>query len=466
MSTEWLDVTSTVGIDLGSSNIKVCTFEFSENDPPALQTSQSVECPLIRPQSGWVEHDIQSMSKVLNELIDELSVGKTLSFASAMHGLVLLDPSGRPLTNAISWADTRSSEQARLLKEKFPEHQQRTGTPMHAMAWPAKLNWLASKRPVWWNQTARVTDLKGYLLENLLGFPVPMDISNASATGLWDQEDDCWDEELLSFLELPTEYLPEVQTGTAPLLWKGREVYFGGGDGPLGNLGVGATTGDRIAISLGTSGAVRQPDRSAEPLPPALFRYAIDSQLSVRGGAISNGTSVLDWLQNHYGVSLNDVLEWFDESPVGANGLLIYPYFSGERAPFWAPNRKAGILGMSFDHTAAHITRAALEGVAFCLRRLVEELRPSKEPIRCTGGMFSSESWQQLLADVTGQPIAVSPIQEATALGAALMATDDYLNRSAALPMGNIVEPDSERAQEYDEIYRRWLESEPDLSNS
>lgn len=455
-----------VGVDIGSSAIKACCFDFPDDDHPRLTRKYIEKCPLLRPQAGWVEHNLQKMESLLENLIDGIEVGSPLSFTSAMHSLVILNPAGQPLTNAISWADSRSAKQAIDLKEKFPQHHQRTGTPIHPMAWPAKLSWLRLRRPVWWNQIARVTDLKAFLLERLIGRPMPMDLSNASATGLWDQKEQCWDKELLAELELPENSLPEVQTGVEPFMWKGRQVFLGGGDGPLGNLGVGAVVDKRVAMSVGTSGALRQLETSDSPLPSALFRYSIDHELAVRGAAISNGTSVLDWLCQHYEATLDDVLGWVESAETGANGLKIYPYFQGERAPFWSPEKTAAVLGLNFQHQPADVARAAVEGVAFCLRRLYQELEPGDEPIRCTGGFFASPSWVQLLANVLGKPLAVSPIEEATSLGAALLALEGYREHSAALPAGAITEPDLVQTAVYDELFEDWVTEEPGLSKS
>jgi gluconokinase len=452
-----------IGIDIGSSGVKVCHFQFPDGAPPSLKKRVSRPCPLIRPQPGWVEHDLPRLESALRELILQVPDTYPMSFASAMHALVPLDADGKPLSQALSWADNRSAKHASVMSAAFPDLHQRTGTPVHPMGWPAKLRWLRFHRAVWWNRMTRVTDLKSYLLETLTERPIPMDLSNASATGLWDQQKGCWAEDVLEHLQVPKECLPPVHLTGDPLLWKGRPIYLGGGDGPLGNLGVGAVLAGRTAISVGTSGAVRQPELGPGTLSPALFRYAVNPHLSVRGGAISNGTSVMDWLMKQYGVSFEQILGWLERTETGAKGLRVYPYFSGERAPFWRADVSSHILGLSFEHEPADLARATLEGVAFCLRRLLSHLEPPTEPLRCTGGFFTVPFWRQLLADVSGFPVAVSPIKEATALGAALMTLGNYQERAAALPLGEVTEPRQEVCEQYEDLYQAWAEGEPHM---
>ncbi|MFA5509038.1 MAG: FGGY-family carbohydrate kinase [Vulcanimicrobiota bacterium] len=379
-----------------------------------------------------------------------------------MHGLILLDSQNQPLGDCISWADQRSSYQASRLRTEDPDAHFRTGTPLHPMAWPSKLLWAKEVHPALWSRVARVTDLKNYLLERLTLQRFPLDLSIASSTGLWNHQLQEWDQALLQRLDLHPERLPQVSVERIVADWNGRLLHVGAGDGPLANLGMGAVTAGRVALSVGTSGAIRQMETDGNsPFQTSLFRYALDHQHWVRGGAISNGTSILDWLRLQQDIPVEQILKKVSVVAAGADGLRVYPYFSGERAPFWQPEVKSHISGWSFEHSFSHLARATVEGVAFCLKRLLDHLEPTEQPLRCTGGFFASPVWRQLLADVTGHPVAVSPIAEATALGAALFTTDNYLELSASLPAGDLTEPSEHRSQVYGEIYEEWLAGDP-----
>lgn len=453
------------GVDIGSSAVKACLFEFSAQGARLLQEA-SWAVPLERPRDSWAEHNLFALEQATIQALEFLPRDCTVSFTSAMHGLVLLDKQRRALSDAISWADLRSHSEALSLKELDATAQQRTGTPVHPMAWPAKFRWLSQHRPQLMQQTVAVTDLKSYLLGRLVGSPVPLDFSSASATGMWNNQLRDWDPSLKQHLDLEHLEWPEIREPTLPLLRGGRTLLLGAGDGPLGNLGVGATTPGRIAVSLGTSGAARIWVQSVRPVRPELFLYALDGASYVEGGAISNGSSVLDWLAQQRQITPLQVLEQASGSSVGAGGITVYPYFSGERAPFWNPDIRSQICGWSYAHSFADLARACLEGVGFCLNRLLQLLGPTQEPLRCTGGLFGSPFWCQLFADISGCQVGLSPVSQATALGAALLATEGYLERSRSLPLGIVYEPQPRSHKRYRALYRQWIEGEPNRSSS
>lgn len=448
-----------VGVDLGSSAVKASCFDLAAM---SVGQEEAVECPLNHPREGWVEHDLACFEEALRQALTVAPEGASVGLASAMHALVLLDGQGRPLLDAISWADQRSAEDARWLLRRDGDAAVRTGTPLHPMAWPAKLRW--ARRQDWWSRVARVTDLKSYLWEKVVGEVAPLDPSNASGTGLREVERERWDAKLLDLLEIEASLLPEVRAGHRAR-WRGLELFLGGADGPLGNLGLGAVDEDRIAVSVGTSGAVRQYRSRPGPARPGLFLYALDSLGWVEGGAISNGGSVMEWLgEQGGGLSPEAISRQAYAVAPGAGGLRVYPYFHGERAPFWRTGIDSRVVGSVDDFGS--LARATLEGVAFCLRRLLDMLDPDQEPLRCTGGMFSSDGWGQLLADVSGRPVGLGALDQATALGAALLTRPDALELARGLPLSRVLSPDPAASDLYQELYAIWRRGDPAASPS
>lgn len=452
-----------VGIDIGSSVVKSCTFDLSEVQPRLVNTNSEL-CPLIR-RGQEVEHDLTRLVQALRGLVDRLSTDLPIGFTSAMHSLVLLDRHGSPLCDALAWAHGAALTEADRLRVEDPAAQHRTGTPIHPMAWPAKLAWLREQRPLLWEKIHSLTDLKSYLLTRLGLESAPMDLSNASATGLWNQWSRDWDQDLLDRLELSRDWLPSVHPPNSEWVLGGRRIALGGGDGPIANLGVGAVDPGCLALSVGTSGAVRQVVSGLQDVPTSLFRYHLDTERFAVGGALSNGASVLDWLSQTTGQPLIKLTEGAWAERPGAEGLRVYPYFSGERAPFWRSDISSAILGWGFEHTAFHLARACLEGVAYCLRRLTDLVCTDRSrPVRCSGGVFVDPHWGQLLADVLGRPLSLSPLTEAGALGAALLTTPDYLERSRALPEGRVVTPEPGRVALYQSLYEDWIIKHPSYS--
>ncbi len=449
------------GVDIGSSRVKACLFDLTKPEAPRLLESRALDCPLVRPRQDRAEHNLKAIEQAVATVLEICPPEVPVGFTSAMHSLVLLDSSAAPLGQAVSWADLRSAQQAKLLKKRCPELHRRSGTPVHPMGWPAKLFWFRHREPSLWSQVARVTDLKSYLQGRLSGRLVPLDLSNASGTGLYDTQDRCWDKGLLGELGLTLDQLPEVVSPRQPWEWDGRTGVLGGGDGPISNLGLGALGSDRLAVSLGTSGAVRQALQGRAPFDKRLFEYALDEDIWVQGGALSNGGSVLDWLARHHSGSKEEILHLAGSVQAGAEGLLVHPYFSGERAPFWNPDVRSLTVGWSFHHEFAHLARATLEGVAFCLKRLAEGWEAPL--LRCAGGMFKSPFWCQLLADVTGKEVAVSAVPEATALGAALLTQRESFHLSRQLPVSTCYQPQEAAHNFYKEAYQDWNSWSPPL---
>lgn len=414
---------------------------------------------MLQPKPGWVEHDLSAMAAGFASLLELVPKGQTVAMASAMHALVLLDQKGEPLCDAISWADGRSAVQAEELQRRDPLAYARTGTPLHPMGWPAKLLWIAQERPQWRTRLSRVTDLKSFLWEKLTGQVAPLDRSSASGTGLWNRIQEGWDERLCAQLQLDLELLPQVQEEHR-VQWRGRTLWLGGADGPLANLGVGAVGPGRIAVSVGTSGAVRRYLPKPDGVKQGLFLYPLGRLGWVEGGAINNGGSVMTWLQKQSQLSTEQLLRAAEAVAPGAEGLKVYPYFLGERAPFWRSSVRARVVGRTDRHAWGHLARATLEGVAFCLQRLLCLMTETdrSQPLRCTGGLFGSDLWAQLLADITDREVSSSTVDQATALGAALLTQPDPLQRSLSLPVGTLVVP--RQAEVYGDLYEAWAEGE------
>jgi gluconokinase len=214
----------------------------------------------------------------------------------------------------------------------------------------------------------------------------------------------------------------------------GTPVVAGAGDGPLGNLGVGAIGPGVAGLSVGTSGAVRM----SVPSPRVdsghtLFCYGLADGLWVLGGATSNGGSVVRWagsaLAPDVWASPGDrpgderILELAGGVPAGSEGLVMLPYLLAERGPLWDPDIPGAYLGLRRHHGRGHMVRAALEGVCLQIRLIVdrlEEVYPVRE-VRATGGVFRSRLWQETMAGMLARPLQIVGDAEGTALGAAAL---------------------------------------------
>jgi gluconokinase len=250
-------------------------------------------------------------------------------------------------------------------------------------------------------------------------------------------------------------------------------LIIGAADGPLANLGVGATPAGVAAVSLGTSGALRTVvDRPATDAAGRLFCYALTEDRWVVGGAVNNAGSVIRWAaQSLAGGFARPAAEGenADEldaallveaatAPPGSGGLLCLPYLLGERAPWWRSGMRGAYIGLRREHGRAHLVRAALEGVCQQLALVRDSFAAEGLPVtevRATGGAVASGLWVGVLAAALDLPVAVAETPEGTGLGACLLGwhalgeLPDLDEAAALVAIAEPTRPDPENAALY-----------------
>ena len=353
-----------------------------------------------------------------------------VSLSAAMHGLVPLDADGAPTGPLRTWADTRAEPHVALLRDRAAGLHERTGTPVHAMSPMVKLAEEAARDPARVRGVARWAGVKELQLAALCGRPDVVDASSASATGL--HGDTGWDDEALALAGVQAAQLADVvpTTSVLPLstrvaeLPAGLPVVVGASDGALANVGTGAVRDGAVAVSLGTSGALRAVVRHRVH-DPRLFRYVLTEGRWVVGGAVSGAGSAVRWAVAALGAG--GVAELLDEAlavPAGSDGVVCLPYLLGERAPQWRAVMTGSLLGLRQHHGRGHLARAVVEGVCQQLALVADALRAAGLPVdavRATGGALAHPLWQRVLAPALGVPVQVCAPAAGTALGAALL---------------------------------------------
>jgi gluconokinase len=422
-----------------------------------------------------------------------------MACSTAMHSLIGVGSDGRPRTPVLTYADSRATAQAlRLRRDCGPDLYHRTGTPAHAMSPLAKLRWFRENQPDTCADVRRWLSLKEYLLSRLLGDSwVPLvDHSIASATGMFRLDGGGWDDEALEWAGVRRDALStpvatrHVVSGIADDVARRLglagpvPVVMGAADGALANLGVGAVRPGAVAVTIGTSGAVRAVvDAPRTDARGRTFCYVLTADGAgedryVAGGAITNGGSVLAWLHRllrdgrhggHGGQEGHDddddigaLIELAADVPPGADGLLMLPYLDGERSPRWRSGLSGGLVGLRSDHGREHLVRAGLEGVLLQLGLVMGAVRDvvgaSSDAIRATGGFTRSPLWTQMLADVVDQRLELATTTQASAYGAALLgmdALDVVESLDAAIDLvgvGRTVHPETESVQAYQRV--------------
>ncbi|WP_026912421.1 gluconokinase [Patulibacter minatonensis] len=468
-----------LAVDVGTTAAKTTAF-----GPDGRRRGAGAEqgYPLDAPHPGHATQDpARVTAAVLRTVRDVASERRAagdrvagIAVSTAMHGLCALDARDAPLTAILTWADTRASAQADRLREADPGLHDRTGTPVHPMAPPAKLAWLREHDPATFAAARRWVGVKELVLHALTGELV-LDESVASGTGLWNASTRDWDPAALDLVGVDAGLLaPVVRTSTvlgglsaeaadATGLPAGTPVVVGAGDGPLANLGIDAVAPGVAACSIGTSGALRLTvDRPAVDARRRLFSYALDDDRWVTGGAINNGGVVLRWagaaLTPDLGPHPEDaLLALAAEVPPGAEGLVLLPSLWSERAPRWRGDATGAFVGLTARHGRGHLVRAAVEGVCLQLALVLASLREAGhrvDEVRATGGFSRSPLWRQLLTDVLALPVGFPDDPEGSGRGAALvglraLGLDDG---AGPTPPGRVLHPDGAAAATYADL--------------
>ncbi|WP_291100048.1 MULTISPECIES: gluconokinase [unclassified Flavobacterium] len=421
-----------IGIDIGTTATKAVSF----NKTGKVINQYTKAYPMYHPELGWTVQKTDEILAAVLECIRQITKNiqpQFISFSSAMQSIIAIDDAGNPLTDAILWADNRAHLLAEALKEteQGKSFYQKTGIPIHAFSPMTKIAWLKKFDKTIFLQAFKFISIKEYVWHQLTGKYV-IDSSMASGTGLMNIHTLQWESDILDYLEIKPSQLSEIVSPTFQSEGLTDDVIYviGGGDGALANLGTGAMEEGRIALTIGTSGAVRLPIN--KPYIDSQMRtqcYHLIGNQYLTLGAVSNGAIVLQWLKESILKTDESFEELFEQAktiPAGSEGLLFVPYLLGERAPIWDASAQGTLLGIQIIHTKAHLIRATLEGILFGLFSITEILLPDPEKrqgitIMASGGFGKSELWLQMVADIFQMKVVVAETIEASAWGAVMI---------------------------------------------
>lgn len=421
-----------IGIDIGTTATKAVCFDIDGNVVKDISHSY----PMYHPKPNWSTQNPQEILDTVLHCIAEITKDiqpEFISFSSAMQSIIAIDANGKPLTQAILWADNRADIIAEKLKnsDKGKHFYQKTGIPIHPFSPMTKIAWLKEFEPDIFAKTTKFVSIKEFIWHHLTGEYIT-DTSMASGTGLLNIHTLKWDDEILEFLGIKENQLATIfeVTHQAKGLLDNFKYIIGGGDGALANLGTGAMNDGFLALTIGTSGAVRLPiDKPFLDLQMRTQCYHLQGNQYLTLGAINNGAIVLQWLKENIlktTDSYESLFEAAEKIPAGSEGLLLVPYLLGERAPIWDASAQGSLLGMQITHTQAHLVRATLEGILFGLFQITEILLPDAEKrkqitIMASGGFGKSDFWLQIVADIFQMKVETSQTIEGSAWGAVLI---------------------------------------------
>lgn len=472
-----------IAIDIGTSSARAGLVDERLN----VLGISSRTYRLDTPQPGYAEQAPEEIFNALREVVRDVLAARPdgvevvgLCLDTAMHSFLPLDANRVPLTPVWTWADMRAARIASRMAndaKASAELYRFTGCPVHAMYFPAKALWLSENAPATFERADSFTSIKGYLLTRLTDRYVD-DLAIASGYGVLNISELTWDEAALRHSGLAANRLPELvePREVVGLLTKelaaewGTDrlpVVAGGSDGPLANVGAGCVQGGDMAITVGTSSAVRM--FTSTPQADERQRtwcYYLGDATWVVGGAINGGASSLAWLRDAFpGITTASGSQSHAELdrlaagvPPGSEGLIFAPYLAGERNPGLQGEARGYMAGLSLHHSAKHFVRATMEGIAYQIAWVylsVADVAGRPEKIRVTGGFVGSAVWPQILADVLGRSLEVPAEKEGSLIGCAafgLATLDpalDWRSMVAQIPVEKIIEPNLGNHERY-----------------
>ena len=477
-----------LAIDIGTSSVRALLFDGRGRRVEGVDARETYA--MTTRSDGAVETDADALLDRVWRCVDgalgqagprarDVAAVAVSTFVSNILGV---DRAGRPVTRLMTYADTRPSTAIPRLHNLFDETDvhQRTGCRFHPSYFPARFLWMADAHPDWLQAAAHWITIGEYMARQLFGHS-GVSYSAASWSGLLNRHTLDWDDELLAALPVGREQLAplvDVYDGQRGLRspfaarWPTLENAFwlpAVGDGATANVGSGCTAPDRVALTVGTTSAMRiVTDQPVARVPDGLWCYRVDRNHALVGGAMTEGGNLFAWVRDRFKLETELAASQSLEDAIAAiapdsHGLTFLPLLGGERSPGWNADLRGALLGLSLATGSLDILRAGLEGVACRIALVHDRLRPllpNDATILASGGaILSSPAWLQIMADALAAPVIASTVTEASARGAALLALVALGElpdiHAAPPPLGRKYAPDEHASAIYREVKAR-----------
>jgi xylulokinase len=473
-----------IGIDIGTTS----TIGILVESGGAVLATASRPVDLRSPHPGWAEEDPEQWwNNTVAILRDMLAASPGPVAAIGVTGMVpavvLRDGAGALLRPSIQQSDGRTSVEVEEIRAEVDEAAfiARTGNGVNQQLVAPKLRWLRRHEP---DVFARIATIRGSyddIAWRLCG-AASLERNWALEAGFLDLRTDAIADDLVALggvarevlppLRAPHEVIGGVTAEVAALtgLALGTPVVAGCADHVASAFVAGVTAPGDLLIKFGGAGDVLLATRSPSPDPRLFLDFHLVPGLFLPNGCMATSGAVLNWVAREWGGGLShaqlDALA-AGVTP-GAEGLLMLPYFLGEKTPLHDPNARGTLIGLGLHHGMAHVWRAALEAVCFGFRHHLEVLRElghGATRVIASDGGAGSPVWMQIAADVLGLPIQLLQGHPGSCLGAAYVAGvgvgafEDWNAIGRFVTPAGRVEPDPAAVARYDAIHLLWRES-------
>jgi len=484
-----------LGVDAGTTSIKSMLLDVKGNEI----ASAAKEYTLLTPRTNFVELEVEeywaacknSIGRVIHKSGIKGEDIASLAISSQGETLIAVDKDGKPLSRAIVWADNRSVEECRILKEKLSEEAvyKVTGQPKIIPTWPAtKILWIRRHKPELFKKVYKFLLVEDYLTFKLSGIFATEPSVNSSSL-LLDIDKGLWWNEILDEVGITQDQLATLYPSGTPIgnvqkvvasetgLGANTIVVTGAFDQAASAIGAGnikpGIVSETTGAAMGIVATIEHPVFDPKKRVPCQ-RHAADNLYFLMPFTQTAGM-VLRWYRDMFGSMERQVGDWtsidaYDllgmeaaQIPAGSEGLVILPHLAGAACPEYDPNARGVIFGLTLSHSRGHVVRAIMEAVAYMLRKNIntlEEIGAEVQKVLCLGGAARSLLWTQIKADVLQRRVVVPKMKEASCLGAAMLAAlasktfsslDDVAR--AWVSVENIIEPNRANKDVYNNLY-------------
>jgi xylulokinase len=431
-----------LGIDVGTTALKAIALERDRGIVAQVERTHE----LLSPHPGWAEEDPErwwtTSIEAIRELLTTIPAGEIVAIgvSGMVPAMVLLDASGQPVRASIQQNDARSIVEVNQLHVdvNLDEFFTITGGLPNQQNIDPRWNWLRRHEPGTVARTRHLCGSYDFIVYRLTG-QLSLEENWAAESGLYDVREHRWhvpylehagiDPAILPPVRQPTELVGGVskevalQTG----LQAGTPVVAGSADHVAAALAAGLTQHGDVLLKFGGAGDILYCADRPEPDPHFYFDYHDIPGLTLISGCMATSGSLVKWFARELAgeASLAALDAEAEAIPPGAGGIIVLPYFLGEKTPIFDPSARGVFAGVMLHHTRAHLYRAVLEAVCYGFAHHLTLLREAHRPIRrvcAADGGSRSKLWMQIAADVTNLPVQVVAGEAASALGAAFVA--------------------------------------------
>ncbi len=416
-----------MGIDMGTTSVKTAVFDENLKEKLTLTADYTLDS-----HGDIVEFDGEKYWEIVKGEIEkataEISVD-ALAIDTQCETLILTDEMGTPVRPAIVWLDNRATEEAEIIEKHFGRRRvyEVTGQPEITATWPAcKLLWVKRNEPEVWAKTKRVFLLEDWILYKLTGKFVS-EKTLQSSTIYFDIHRSEWWQEMLDFIGVTSDMLPELHGSAKPVgEYQGIKVVTSAIDQIAGAIGAGVVKQGIVSEMTGTTMVIFMPSENVpeydeKSIVPCHYNY--DDKYCLLSWTPTAGMA-LKWFKNAFceNFSFRELDEMAERVSAGSDGVTFLPYLCGSTMPKYNPDARGSFTGITTEHNRAHFVRSVMESVTCMLKSNLGYLGLETKEIRAMGGGANSPLWCQMKADMTGKRLVTLKNKETACLGSAILA--------------------------------------------